>query len=108
MTVQGINGCLNSQILEIIEDTNLPNASLEADTIQCKSTASIRALNISPGAMIQWQGPNNFNSNLPNPTITQSGFYILQLTGLNGCIFMDSVFVFQKINCPMYLQKMIP
>ncbi|MFZ1257196.1 MAG: gliding motility-associated C-terminal domain-containing protein [Saprospiraceae bacterium] len=105
VTVQGINGCLNSQILEIIEDTNLPNASLEADTIQCKSTASIRALNISPGANIQWQGPNNFNSNLPNPTITQSGFYILQLTGLNGCIFMDSVFVFQKDQLPDVFAK---
>ncbi len=100
LTVKGKNGCDSLQTISIIEDTQIPLATLEADTIQCKTTANIRAINISPGANIQWKGPKGFLSNFSNATITESGFYILTVTAANGCVFEDSIFVFQKDQLP--------
>ncbi|MBK7358810.1 MAG: gliding motility-associated C-terminal domain-containing protein [Saprospiraceae bacterium] len=100
LQITGSNGCTQTQTLNIVEDFVKPSAQLEADTIQCKSTASIRALNSPAGLPIQWTGPNNFVSNLANPTITKSGFYVLTIIGTNGCVFTDSIFVFQKDQLP--------
>jgi gliding motility-associated-like protein len=100
LTVTGINGCDSTQFINITEDLQKPSATLEADTIQCKTTANIRAINISPGVNIQWRGPKGFTSNLPSSTISDSGYYVLTLTGTNGCIFQDSIFVFQKDQLP--------
>lgn len=100
LQVTGLNGCTQTQSITIVEDLTKPTAQLEADTIQCKSTATIRALNMTPGLPFQWTGPNNFNSNLLNPTVTKSGFYVLTITGKNGCTFKDSIFAFQKDQLP--------
>lgn len=100
LTVTRINGCDSTQFINIAEDLQKPSALLEADTIQCKTTANIRAINISPGANIQWRGPKGFMSNLPSSTISDSGYYVLTLTGMNGCSFQDSIFVFQKDKLP--------
>ncbi len=100
LTIIAQNGCSTTELITILEDTQKPIATLEADTIECKTQASVRALNISPNVNFQWRGPNGFTSILSNPVISQSGYYVFSATGNNGCTFMDSVFVFQKDKLP--------
>ncbi|HEX5625458.1 MAG TPA: hypothetical protein VFX48_05535, partial [Saprospiraceae bacterium] len=100
LRVTGKNGCESTGFLQVIVDLTKPSANLESDTIQCKGIAEIRALNISPGAAINWMGPNGFSSSSATAVISISGYYVLQLTGTNGCIFIDSIFAFQKDQLP--------
>ena len=43
-------------------------------------------LNYSPPtASVLWTGPQNFNSILPNPAVSEPGTYTVVVTGANGC-----------------------
>lgn len=47
------------------------------------------------GATYSWTGPNGFSSNLQNPVLpnadtTFTGFYVVTVTGPNGCTYTDS------------------
>lgn len=60
-------------------------------------------LNATGGGKYVWQGPNNFNSTLQNPNITNvvsanAGAYTVEVTGENGCKNMSSTEVIINPN----------
>jgi gliding motility-associated-like protein len=101
LTITGKNGCKNTGIFVANDQTQKPVAKFLSDSIKCKSIATIRAQIIFPSvANIEWKGPNGFNSNSLNPIVTEGGFYYATVTGYNGCVLEDSIFVFQKDQLP--------
>lgn len=105
LKIIGKNGCENSDTVQVLEDVVKPTVSLAADTITCKTTANISLKSISPNSTFNWTGPSGFTSTQAITPVTKQGWYIIEVTGPNGCITLDSVFVFQKMYCRMYLPK---
>lgn len=68
-------------------------ASVNGYLLNCYNQAVVvQSGNDSPGASYSWAGPNNFSSNLSNPTVTTAGTYIV-LVSLGACSTTDTVSV---------------
>lgn len=100
LNVVGENGCSEEKSILIVQDTIRPSAQLSSDTISCKVKGMIRSFALKNYTGLFWTGPNGFNSSDSVNAVNEAGFYTLRLTGSNGCIFTDSVFVFQKDQLP--------
>jgi gliding motility-associated-like protein len=95
------NGCTSTQSINISSDFVKPVLQAKNDTLTCKKDSI--ALNASKdqiNAIVNWTGPNGFQSNLINPYVSNPGSYQLIVTNPNGC--KDSVLltVFQDIGKP--------
>ncbi|WP_207625685.1 beta strand repeat-containing protein [Niastella populi] len=67
----------------------MPTPTAGSNTPVC--AGSTLNLTATGGSTYAWTGPNGFNSNIQNPTITNattgaSGSYTVTVTGANGCI----------------------
>ena len=100
VTVRNSSGCESTKSFTIFEDILKPTVSISSDTISCKQAGQIKIEAIDPQASFTWTGPNGFNSIQQQNPISTPGWYIIQVTGINGCITLDSVFVFQKDILP--------
>lgn len=100
LNVVGENGCSEIKSILIVQDTIRPSAQLSSDTISCKVKGMIRSFELKNYTGLFWTGPNGFNSSDSVNAVNEAGFYTLRLTGSNGCVFTDSVFVFQKDQLP--------
>ncbi|MBK8954897.1 MAG: gliding motility-associated C-terminal domain-containing protein [Saprospiraceae bacterium] len=106
LTVTSENGCTTSYAIAIQENLIKPYATLKADTITCKSSAKLRAENISANTKnLVWTGPLGFMSSDSISLLTNGGIYKLLLTADNGCTFEDSILVIQKDKIPDLLVK---
>lgn len=66
-------------------------ASVNGYLLNCSNqTVEVQSGNDTPGASYFWIGPNNFSSNLSNPTVTSAGAYILSVS-LGNCSSSDTV-----------------
>lgn len=99
------NGCEANALMDVFEDKVKPTATIEADTITCKSVAQLRLLSISPSTTFTWFGPGGFTSMLNTTPVTIGGWYYIELIGPNGCIHTDSILVFQKDQLPDIFTK---
>ncbi|MBK9107226.1 MAG: gliding motility-associated C-terminal domain-containing protein [Saprospiraceae bacterium] len=101
LTTTAENGCTSSFEISIVEDLQKPFAQLSADTITCKSSATLRAQNISSNTLsLSWIGPLGFSSKDSTAAITNGGIYKILLTAENGCTYEDSIVVIQKDKIP--------
>lgn len=100
LTITGSNGCTSVAGVTVAEDLTRPTVSLAADTITCKTTAEVSVVNLSSGARFNWFGPGGFSSTQATAPVTVGGWYLIEVVGINGCITLDSVFVFQKDVLP--------
>lgn len=81
------NGCTASDVAVVTCEVNPPGATATGGTITCVAP-SVVLMGASPtsGVTFQWAGPNNFTSNLQNPTVSASGTYTLTVTNpSNSC-----------------------
>ncbi len=80
------NGCFAGDIVNINPDFSSPNFLSTSATITCNDpVADLEVIGSTTGFDFQWNGPNNFQSNLPNNTVSDAGNYNLIITGPNGC-----------------------
>ena len=85
-TATATNGCTASAGVQIPIDTVPPQIAATGGDITCMSPAINLQLNYSPPtASVLWTGPQNFNSILPNPAVSEPGTYTVVVTGANGC-----------------------
>jgi hypothetical protein len=68
-------------------DQTPPALELRASALTLNTNAPVTlfARSATPGATLNWTGPNGFVSTLAAPTVTQPGTYTATATGLNGC-----------------------
>lgn len=102
LTVTGPNGCTASATADVAENTDAPLVSLAGtDTLTCVVTTLTLTSNIqTAGATGVWTGPNNFNSQNPNVSISTPGTYTFTVTAQNGCISAPSLTIPQDIVAP--------
>jgi gliding motility-associated-like protein len=94
MHLTDLNGC-DTQVLFIPPVDTLPPV-LDAfnDVMGCdKDTVFLAVASDVPISDFLWTGKNGFNSNDPEPMVTDSGSYVIQATALNGCIALDTAFI---------------
>jgi hypothetical protein len=86
VTVTLDNGCTSTGSALVDVNVNQPDLSATGGTVSCSiTTLSLDGSSATPGATYVWGGPNNFSSNLEDPTITDAGIYTVVVTGPNGC-----------------------
>ena len=89
------NGCSNTANVTVVQnvDTLLADAGLDL-FLDCNSQEAVLEPVIEglDNLVIEWSGPNGFDSQDPNPTVENTGLYVLTLTHLiSGCTAADVV-----------------
>ncbi len=101
LVVTGPNSCRSTDTIQVIADTLTPPVVATGDTLDCQSMqAQLMGFSPLPGVTYAWTGPGGFNSNLPNPTTTEIGEYILTVTAPNSCTATDTVIVLEDVARP--------
>ncbi len=102
------NGCTSSAVVSVVLENGFPSvATAVPGPLTCAQTSQILSSNGSssgPGFNYSWTTPDgniSLGANTPNPSVTEPGTYILQITNsLNGCKASDTVVVSQNIVPP--------
>jgi gliding motility-associated-like protein len=95
LNVTSANGCVNSATVSLVVNP-LPSVLASASSSSACQGQSLSLNGTSNAATLQWAGPNNFASNLQNPTLTNvalnnSGVYTLNATSASGCVNATTV-----------------
>ncbi|TNE59848.1 MAG: HYR domain-containing protein [Bacteroidetes bacterium] len=102
VVTDGENGCTNAASVTVVANTTIPTASATGGTLTCTDT--MITLQVTTNAMnagFSWTGPNNFSSDLQNPTVTLPGNYTVVVTNtVNGCTNTAVATANQNINLP--------
>ncbi len=101
LTVTAANNCTTSDSIFVSRDTLKPGAFAIGDTLLCDPD-SVQIFANSPTFLVDylWLGPNSFNSTERNPFVSDSGDYVLYITGANGCQSVDTATVFEYLTEP--------
>ncbi|MBK9221365.1 MAG: gliding motility-associated C-terminal domain-containing protein [Saprospiraceae bacterium] len=101
--VRGTNGCLDSSEITILLDTMPPTLFLSTDTISCsKSSVLIQVATQDSIIKYKWKDFQGNLDSVKNLEVQQTGWYSLEVTGLNGCNKKDSIFVFENFDKPKF------
>lgn len=86
------NGCTSSDQVIVTADQSLPtvNASVSGNLTCVTSTVVLSSGNNDPNVLYSWTGPNNFTSNLSNPTVSAPGLYTV-IVSVGTCSATDAV-----------------
>ena len=81
------NGCTSTASVTVVSTIVTPGATATGGTITCNvPTINLQGTSPTPNVNYAWTGPNNFTSNLQNPSVSVGGNYILTVTNpANGC-----------------------
>ncbi|MFK7984032.1 MAG: T9SS type A sorting domain-containing protein, partial [Saprospiraceae bacterium] len=101
LKVTAINGCTNETIVSVIADNIIPTVTAQNAIIDCESTNIQLNAVTSTEVTYNWTGPNNFQSNAQNPTVTDAGDYQLKVTAINGCTNETTVSVIADYAAPI-------
>jgi len=80
-------GCTNTSVATVASNTVPPGADADGGTITCTLvTIVLQGSATSSDATFDWTGPNGFESDSQNPSVTITGTYSLVTTDpVNGC-----------------------
>ncbi|MBL0046067.1 MAG: hypothetical protein IPP33_17250 [Flavobacteriales bacterium] len=98
LTVTGANGCTSVAQAVVEQDNTLPGAQATGGVLNC-NVSSVQ-LGGSGNGSFSWSGPNNYTSNVQNPTVSVAGTYVLTVTGANGCTSQASAVVESDLLAP--------
>jgi gliding motility-associated-like protein len=95
------NGCKAVEVVEVIDDTQVPEISLLADSLVCnRNEVIIQTESTGFSDSYQWQGPGGFTSVDQSPLVAELGIYNVTVTSANGCSSSESIEVIQNIEVP--------
>jgi hypothetical protein len=96
------NGCTADTTIIVEENTALPNAEAQGDSIDCvKTIATLIGSSGDPGVTYQWFDPANAPAgNTPTINVDVAGTYTLIVTGLNGCTRSVTALVSENVVIP--------
>jgi hypothetical protein len=104
LTVTGTNGCSSTSTVSVAGNANVPQVSIASGggALNCIITSLVlNATSTTPGLNYSWTGPNNFTSNVSNPTIQQPGFYtVVAINPANSCSSSANVTITQDLTAP--------
>ncbi|HZV42951.1 MAG TPA: hypothetical protein VFF90_00650, partial [Saprospiraceae bacterium] len=84
--------CSGAASTEVHADQGFPQVFVEGGTLTCNQTViDLNPIYIPSNAIVQWNGPSGFMSNLPGIAVTDPGTYILSITNELGCSTSKSI-----------------
>jgi len=92
LEIQGDNGCSSIESFEISEDLSPPEYDLVQENISCVS--ELAQVGISPNEdnlVLNWSGPNNFQSEELTFFTSELGQYIVEVTNSLQCTRLDTI-----------------
>ncbi len=102
VAVTGLNGCISTSSVIVTQDIIDPNADALGGTVDCISgQLNLTGISSTAGTTFSWIGPNNFNSSLQNPSVSNPGLYVLTVTGPNGCTALANATVAENTDSPV-------
>ncbi len=95
-------GCIGSATATVTVNTALPGASASGGTLTCATTSTtVNGSSMAINPSYTWSGPNNFSSNLQNPSVNTGGTYNLIVTDpANGCTSTAAATVATNTTAP--------
>ena len=101
LNVTDENGCTNEYSVEVNEELNIPNLSLEASIITCTNpTATATVQSDETLTEILWSNQNEILSTEEIISTTTAGWYYVEATNENGCSRTDSILIQENIDTP--------
>ncbi len=99
--VTSTNHCTSLETVEVLIDTSKADIQLEGGIINClESKVDLNATIDITDYTIEWSGPDNFTSDIIDPLTFSGGWHYVAVTGDNGCISIDSVYVVEDFETP--------
>ena len=91
LTVQGLNGCIKTDSIYVLDDQQLPMVRLENVFIPCNTdSVTLQLMTNDSSGTFSWSGPGMFHTSSLRPMVKDTGTYYLKLTAVNGCEIVDS------------------
>lgn len=101
VTTTANNGCTSVATFNQTADLATPDVSATGGTIDCISgAAQIVGASTTTGVTYEWEGPNQFTSTNPMPTVLEAGTYNLVVTATNGCTSSTTTEVLENTLSP--------
>lgn len=102
LEIEDANGCINNYTVLIDDFTTSPTVNLSADDISCEDpTATISYQASENLSSIEWSNSAQFTSTENEITVTESGWYYLEVENEYGCIDMDSILIQENLESPV-------
>ncbi len=99
-------GCTATATAIVLIDTLAPQLIVNGGLLSCSQTSTTISAQINPAsAQVLWQGPMNFSSALPAPSVSLPGTYTATATGPNGCTASAAVSVNADTTAPQLLAQ---
>ncbi len=98
-----VSGCTASFTINVAQDIVKPDLKAQGDTLSCQMpTGTITATSATPNVSYSWTGPAPFTSTVANPSVTETGNYIVTVTNNNtGCTSSATVTVTPDASLPV-------
>ena len=91
--------CIITDTAEVFIDTTTASFNIFEDTLTCtKLDVNLSISPFDPVWEIVWTDDDTFNSQNPQPTISNPGLYHVTVTTLNGCTNSDHVNIIQLLD----------
>ncbi len=105
----GLNGCISNDQIVITQDITLPASSVTATPTSVLS-CSQNSINLSAtgGVNYSWSNGSTIVSSSPSFSVSSPDTYIVQVTGLNGCISNNQIVITQDIALPVVVVTATP
>ncbi len=93
------NGCTGTTSIVVNQDIAAPNASAAGGVLTCAAPdLALGSTSTTPGVSFFWPA---LMSTVQNPVVNVTGTYVVEVTGLNGCVSTASAPVSQNVETPM-------
>ena len=97
-----VDGCITVDSVEIIADYRLPEYSIFVDTLDCLNTKQTIVFSpISDIVDVSYLSPSGILIYDFTPEISDTGLYIITVTGKNNCSLSDSFWVVGNFDQPI-------
>ncbi len=89
VTVTAPNGCTATTSIQVMQDADVPQGSVESSVLNCKnggSTTISGHVDSPPGSTFAWTGPGIGVLTTNSITVNQPGTYTFTISAPNGCV----------------------
>ncbi len=111
VTATGTNGCQDTEVLTITQNTTAPIAGITNNTSATQLTCSLTSISLTAtgGGTYSWSNGTAVVSTNANLTVTTPGTYTVTVTSaINGCTATSTIIITQNTTAPLAAISAVP
>lgn len=94
LLVDGPNGCSIKDTVHVDDMPAFPDAQVSLGLWDCSTVGlQVEASSSDSNVDFHWEGPNSYSFDGPSPIIPSFGNYLIEYTGINGCVTVIDTFI---------------